>query len=174
MLTFRQYINEMGNYLGRVKQHLDKGHTMVALSGARPGMSKKEEKRATKRVADALRAHGYGYRKTTGDYEGAREPSIVAFAPKGKHAHIKRIAAKAASDANQESILVKRGKRGKAKLVGTSDTSDWLPRGKEEVVGSKVKYNDKSSPFQTHVKPVSNRKPKNGRTSRSVARFTTG
>lgn len=178
MLTFKQFINE-GNYLARIHGQLKKGHTLVALSGARPGMSKKEERAATKRVGDVLRAHGYGYKKTTGDYEGTREPSIVAFAPRGHHERIKRIAKKAAAETNpsdpQDSILVKRGKRGKAKLVGTGK-ADWLPPDTEQEVGGSVLYNNKSSPFQTHVKPVPNkgRKLKKGRTPKGVARFTTG
>ena len=163
MLKFREFLKE-GNPLARMYQHSKEGRHFVGISAARPGQSKKERKAATEKLQKYLRKRGYGYRKAEGHYEGDKEPSLVVHAKRrGTRAGKKllKLAKKAGSRHDQDSILHHDGKT--AKLVGTNKTG-FPGKGKSEKVGTKLKYNNPESPFQTELRPGKGRGP---------ARFTT-
>ena len=166
MLTFKQFINE-GNPLARMKTHGDEGRHFVGISAARPGLSKKEIAKRMKTLGKHFTKHGFGYRKAEGHYEGEKEPSLVvhAKAPGRKAgAELMKVARSAAQKYDQDSVLHHNGKT--ARLVGTNETG-YPGMGKSEKVGTRLKYNNPESPFQTELRP----KGKNQK--RHEARFTT-
>jgi len=166
VLTFKQFINE-GNPLARMKQHSDEERHFVGISAARPGLSKKEIKARMKALGQHFRKNGYGFRKAEGHYEGEKEPSMIVHAKKpGRKAgaELMRVAREAGKKFGQDSVLHHSGRT--ARLVGTNKTG-YPGMGKSEKVGSRLKYNNSESPFQTELRP----KGKNQKGHE--ARFTT-
>ena len=163
MLTFKQFISE-GNPLARMFKHSQEGRHFVGISAARPNQTKAERRTETKKLQGYFRKHGFGYRRAKGEYEGESEPSIIVNAKKpGREAgaELLRVAKKAGIKHNQDSILHHDGKT--ARLIGTNDTG-YPGKGKAEKVGTRLKYNNPESPFQTELRPGKHRGP---------ARFTT-
>lgn len=170
MKTFKDFMLMEGNPLTRMSKFEKEGRHFVAISSERPDMTKKRSVDKQKQLTDYFRTLGYGVRKAQGDYEGFKEPSMIIHAKDVgdeagqelfKHAEL------AGRIFDQDSILHHDGKS--AKLHYTNDTyhDDGKiknKRGDIEEVGSKLKYNDKKSNFQTELKPSKRR---------SSARFTT-
>lgn len=152
MLTFKQFINE-GNPLARMKSHEKEGRHFVGISAARPGLSKKEIKRRMRALGQHFRKHGFGFRDAEGHYEGEKEPSIIVNAKASGRkagAELMRVARAAGKRFGQDSVLHHNGKT--ARLVGTNKTG-YPGMGKTEKVGTRLKYNNPESPFQTELRP---------------------
>lgn len=176
MITFKEFmvLNE-GNPLSRMKKFEGEGRHFIAISAERPNMSKKESAEKQKQLTDYFKDKGYGVRKAQGDYEGFKEPSMIVHAKEaGDEAgqELLSIAKEAGHKFKQDSILHHDGKS--AKLHFTNDTAEQK-RGDVIEVGSKLKYNDPESPFQTELKPGKRKvtTAKKGRTPKTSARFTT-
>ena len=152
MLKFKEFLKE-GNPLARMYKHEQEGRHHIAISAARPGQSKKQRKEAMNKLKKHFRDHGYGFRKAEGHYEGEKEPSIVVHAktPGNKSAsELVRVARAAGERFDQDSVLHHTGKT--ARLIGTNKTG-YPGYGKSEKVGTRLKYNNKESPFQTELRP---------------------
>lgn len=175
MKTFKDFVLMEGNPLTRMSKFEKEGRHFVAISSERPDMTKKRSVDKQKQLTDYFRTLGYGVRKAQGDYEGFKEPSMIVHAKDVgdeagqelfKHAEL------AGRIFDQDSILHHDGKS--AKLHFTNDTAEQK-RGDVIEVGSKLKYNNPKSPFQTELKPGKRlvTTAKKGRTPKTSARFTT-
>lgn len=171
MKSFKDFIMLLeGNPLTRMSKFEEEGRHFVAISAFRAGMTKTRSADKQEQLMDYFRTLGYGVRKAQGDYEGFREPSMIIHAKDVgdeagqqlfKHAEL------AGRIFDQDSVLYHDGKS--AKLYYTNNTyhDDGRirnRRGDIEEVGSKLKYNDKKSNYQTELKPSKRR---------TSARFTT-
>jgi len=175
MLSFKEFMIMEGNPLSRMKKFEGEGRHFIAISAERPNMSKKESAEKQSQLINYFRDKGYGVRKAQGDYEGFKEPSMIVHAKEtGEKAGQELVAhaKEAGQNFKQDSILHHDGKS--ARLIFTNDTADQK-RGDVIEVGSKLKYNDPESPFQTELKPGKRvvTTSKKGRTPKTSARFTT-
>lgn len=155
---------EEGNPLAAMHKHQEAGRHFIVVSTDRPNLSKKEVKTRNKELVSHAREAGYGVRKAEGHYEGTKETSHVihAKAP-GKEAGAELVAfgRKMGHKYDQDSVLHHNGKS--ARLIGTNKTG-YPGKGNAEKVGSKLKFNNPASPFQTEMRPGKKKSP---------ARFTT-
>ena len=165
-ISIRGKVKELieGNPLARMKAHEGEGRHFVAVSTERPGLSKKEVHGRNKELVSIARKAGYGVRKSEGRYEGGKETShiIHAKAPgREAGAGVVALGRKLGKYFGQDSILHHDGKT--ARLIGTNDKG-FPGMDKSQKVGSKLKFNNPESPFQTELRPSKKKSP---------ARFTT-
>jgi len=163
---------EEGNPLSRIQKFAESKRWFVGISAERSGLSPKENELRTESLKKSLSESGYGYKKSEGWWQGAKEVSFIVFASQegsdaGKELVIESI--KLGKKYGQDSIFFYNGDQG---FVYGTNESGWPGMNKIEKVG-KLAYNDEESEFQTELRPKSDKPLKTGRTEKSTARFTT-
>jgi hypothetical protein len=175
MLSFKQHVQlDEGNPLARLHKHAQEGRHYVVISAHRGSdeATPEQNKKRHEELKKKLSSQGYAHKEVEGHWEGGKEKSIMVHAKdKGDDAGHKLLSdmKKHGEHYNQDAILHHDGK--KATLHGTNKTG-FPGHGKTENVGS-MKYNKPDAPFQTEMKPKSDKPLKAGRTSKGSARFTT-
>jgi hypothetical protein len=173
MLSLKQYIVE-GNPLARLHKHAQEGRHYAVISAHRPeGEATPEQNKANHaELKKKLTAQGYAHKEVEGHWEGGKEKSILVHA-KGKGTeHGKQLlhdVKEHGKSYNQDSVF--HHDTESAKLHGTNETG-FPGKGKTKPVGQ-TRYNKPDSPYQTEMKPKSDKPLKKGRTDKGSARFTT-
>lgn len=165
-------LNE-GNPLARVKKFGDEGRHFVAISAVRPNYTDAENEQRTAELKKKISALGYGFREAEGHWEGGKEKSIVvnAAAPGNEHGRsLVKDMRRLAKEYEQHSIYHHNGDAGHE--IGTSESGRLGTTGVERA--GRAQYNRPAAPFQTELRPKSNKPLKPGRTSKGSARFTSG
>jgi len=121
--------------LSRHAEFENKGHAYVGISAERKNLSPKENAARMNEMEAKIKKHGFGYRKTTGMWEGGSENSFVVYAKKPGKKHSDDLHNKMkelSTHYDQDAFLHHDGKS--AMLHGTNDTGD-LGRGNSMSVG---------------------------------------
>ena len=155
---------EEGNPLARMVALGKQGRHFGVVSTERPGLTKKEVRGRNRELVKMARAEGFGVRRAEGHYEGGKESSHLIHAKgSGREggAELVGFLRKAGKHFGQDSVFHHNGQT--ARLIGTNETG-FPGMNKSEKVGTKLRYNNPESEFQTELRP--------GKKS-SPARFTT-
>ena len=155
MLSLKQYIVE-GNPLARLHKHAQEARHYAVISAHRPeGEATPEQNKANHaELKKKLTAQGYAHKEVEGHWEGGKEKSILVHA-KGKGTeHGKQLL----------HDIKEHGKHYNQDSVFHHDTESAKLHGR---------YNKPDSPYQTEMKPKSDKPLKKGRTDKGSARFTT-
>ena len=176
MLSLKQFQDRLdeGNPLARLYKHTQEGRHFAVVSAHRGSdeATPEQNQKRHEELKKKLTAQGYAHKEVEGHWEGGKEKSILVHAKGAGKEHGQQLYSdikKHGQDYNQDSILYHDHTGGK--LHGTNETG-YPGKGKTAQVGQ-MRFNKPEAPFQTEMKPKSDKPLKPGRTSKGSARFTT-